>query len=130
MAGTEASQRRALKPEDDVRRRAETEPALLSATHRKRQTGGVQANDEGSVAGGNPSCVAIHFVLYSTYPCGVSGQKVSCPQQERLELVVVQRSGYLVSGPPRAKWFRCKGVEVEAYYVNQDRTPDRARNRR
>ena len=51
-------------------------------------------------------------------------------QEEGLELVVVQRSGYLVSGPPRAKWFRCKGVEVEAYYVNQDRTPDRARNRR
>ena len=113
-----------------MRRRAETEPALLSATHRKRQTGGVQANDEGSVAGGNPSCVAIHFVLYSTYPCGVSGQKVSCPQQEGLELVVREHIRYLVSGPIWAKWFVCKGGEVGAYYMNQDRTPGRVRNRR
>ena len=113
-----------------MHRRANDQPALLSAAHRKRDKRAGLHDDEGSVAGGKRSCVAIHFVLYSTYPCGVSGQKVSCPQQERLELVVVQRSGYLVSGPPRAKWFRCKGVEVEAYYVNQDRTPDRARNRR
>ena len=113
-----------------MHRRANDQPALLSAAHRKRDKRAGLHDDEGSVAGGKRSSVAIHFVLYSTYPCGVSGQKVSCPQQERLELVVVQRSGYLVSGPPRAKWFRCKGVEVEAYYVNQDRTPDRARNRR
>ena len=63
MAGIEARQQGALNPEVEVGERAETEPALLSATHRKRQTGGVQANDEGSVAGGNPSCVAMHFVL-------------------------------------------------------------------
>ena len=113
-----------------MHRRANDDPALLSATHRKRDKRAGLHDDEGSVAGGNPSCVAIHFVLYSTYPCGVSGQKVSCPQQEGLELVVREHIRYLVSGPIWAKWFVCKGEEVGAYYMNQDRTPGRARNRR
>ena len=75
MAGTEARQRGALKPEGEVRRRAHDEPVVLTATHRKRQTGGVRTNDEDSVAGGNPSCVAMYFVLYSTDPCRISGQE-------------------------------------------------------
>ena len=113
-----------------MHRRANDDPALLSATHRKRDKRAGLHDDEGSVAGGKRSCVAIHFVLYSTYPCGVSGQKVSCPQQEGLELVVREHIRYLVSGPIWAKWFVCKGGEVGAYYMNQDRTPGRARNRR
>ena len=51
-------------------------------------------------------------------------------RKKGLELVVVQRSRYLVSGPLWAKWFVCKGGEVGAYYMNQDRTTGRARNRR
>ena len=45
-------------------------------------------------------------------------------------MVVREHIRYLVSGPIWAKWFVCKGGEVGAYYMNQDRTPGRARNRR
>ena len=45
-------------------------------------------------------------------------------------MVVREHIRYLVSGPIWAKWFVCKGGEVGAYYMNQDRTTGRAINRR
>ena len=36
----------------------------------------------GSLAGGKRSCVLMHFVMYSTHLCSVSGQKVVCPQEQ------------------------------------------------
>ena len=63
MAGIEARQQGALNPEVEVGERAETEPALLSATHRKRDKRAGLQDDEGSVEEGKRSCVAMHFVL-------------------------------------------------------------------
>ena len=70
------------------------------------------------------------FVSHSRAGWTEWAKKVSCPQQQGLELVVREHIRYLVSGPLWAKWFVCKGGEVGAYYMNQDGTPDRARNRR
>ena len=57
-------------------------PVLLSTTHQKGDKRDGLYHDEGSAAGGKGSCVAMHFVMYSTHLCSVSGQKVVCPQEQ------------------------------------------------
>ena len=57
-------------------------PVLLSTTHRKGDKRDGLYDDEGSAAGGKRSCVLMHFVMYSTHLCSVSGQKVVCPQEQ------------------------------------------------
>ena len=82
MAGIEARQQGALNPEVEVRRRADDESVVLTATHRKGDKRDGLYDDEGSAAGGKRSCVLMHFVMYSTHLCSVSGQKVFCPQEQ------------------------------------------------